>query len=618
MRRVPWTRQPPYPCPLDRHWISRGLVLAITPEWYATPNGVFPTIKVGSPANSPGKLGPATGFGTATAGNTNSYLTGPKISTKAGGYRSYIAQLYARSFGGGSLGRVFQPVSGSGADGSVSNDETMYIQGVSSDRLLYSRLASIGYYNQFLQPTSLALNVWQTIGFSHDQTDGASIVPVGYRDGIYEGTWSVTVGNGNFTLSLETAIAIGNRPSDVARTFDGQIGIQLFFDKFLSPQDHALLGKNPSLAFEPYTVFGMSPTYVTAQTLTQSSSYSNTNTFYTHTLAATVSLAQSARFDNSNGLAYSHTLTPGVRALTQSSRFDNANTLNYTHTLTPGVRALTQSARFDNSNSLAYTHTLAAAITLAQSSRYDNTNSLAYAHSLSASITLSQSSRFDNSNSLSYTHSISQVGGAQSLTQSARHDNDSTFYTHSLAAGAVGLTQSARFDNTNGLAYAHTLAASISLPQGARFDNANGLSYAHSLSASITLAQSARFDNSNGLAYQHSISQAGGTQSLEQSARYDNTNSLTYQHTVSAGTVTLDQSARFDNAAQFFAHTVVQAADQFIFPAYYENANGFYQHLIGDGSVEIASGGAFHPPRIDDPRKRRRRDDETLLVIGAI
>lgn len=34
--------------------------------------------------------------------------------------------------------------------------------------------------------------------------------------------------------------------------------------------------------------------------------------------------------------------------------------------------------------------------------------------------------------------------------------------------------------------------------------------------------------------------------------------------------------------------------------------------------IEFPTGGAFHPPRIDDPRKRCRRDDETLLVIGAI
>ena len=602
MRRVPWTRQPPYPVGID--WsnpITRNLVFA-----FEGANGQrCPISRLSAPLSSGntrdiGRYGIQQKFSGSQAGGSNNFGALKAISgaTQATWDVLFYLDNVSQS------AKVFQQ---------WNNNNQNWLIDTSGTGLLWVALDDDSGQRRRWDAT----NTFPTAGWyrlilvwAGGSSKRARINKVDITASLTEVNNTGTV-HGNNLDPLSIGVA---SDSPLA----GKVVFARMWTRALSVAEVVSLEDLPWQIFEPYTVFGMSPTYVTAQTLTQSSSYSNTNTFYTHTLAATVSLAQSARFDNSNGLAYSHTLTPGVRALTQSSRFDNANTLNYTHTLTPGVRALTQSARFDNSNSLAYTHTLAAAITLAQSSRYDNTNSLAYAHSLSASITLSQSSRFDNSNSLSYTHSISQVGGAQSLTQSARHDNDSTFYTHSLAAGAVGLTQSARFDNTNGLAYAHTLAASISLPQGARFDNANGLSYAHSLSASITLAQSARFDNSNGLAYQHSISQAGGTQSLEQSARYDNTNSLTYQHTVSAGTVTLDQSARFDNAAQFFAHTVVQAADQFIFPAYYENANGFYQHLIGDGSVEIASGGAFHPPRIDDPRKRRRRDDETLLVIGAI
>lgn len=582
MRRVPWTRQPPYPVGID--WsnpITRGLVIC----------------------NKGADL-----FDYANGSQVSANVTFPSKSIKSGGasWKFSGAQcLKSKTI-------------------SINGEYTYLAIAIPSS---VSTQAVIGWTatsaNSLWIPNgTICLHDGSVyVGTGVNPVVGTSYVIVAKQRGINSTIFvngKITKANSGVNPVFTNYINLGAREHSGGWAFSGDLLLGCVWNRELSDAESATLTKNPWQIFEPYTVFGMSPTYVTAQTLTQSSSYSNTNTFYTHTLAATVSLAQSARFDNSNGLAYTHTLTPGVRALTQSSRFDNANTLNYTHTVTPGVRALTQSARFDNANGLAYAHTLAAAITLAQSSRYDNTNSLAYAHSLSASITLSQSSRFDNSNSLSYTHSISQVGGAQSLTQSARHDNGSTFYTHSLAAGAVGLTQSSRFDNTNGLAYAHTLAASISLPQGARFDNANGLSYVHVLSASITLAQSARFDNSNGLAYQHSISQAGGTQSLDQSARYDNTNGLSYQHTVSAGTVTLAQSARFDNAAQFFAHTVVQAADQFIFPAYYENANGFYQHQIGDGSVEIASGGAFHPPRIDDPRKRRRRDDETLLVIGAI
>jgi hypothetical protein len=40
--------------------------------------------------------------------------------------------------------------------------------------------------------------------------------------------------------------------------------------------------------------------------------------------------------------------------------------------------------------------------------------------------------------------------------------------------------------------------------------------------------------------------------------------------------------------------------------------------LLDIFQAETDYGGAFHPPRTDDPRKRRRRDDEILIIIGAV
>ena len=40
--------------------------------------------------------------------------------------------------------------------------------------------------------------------------------------------------------------------------------------------------------------------------------------------------------------------------------------------------------------------------------------------------------------------------------------------------------------------------------------------------------------------------------------------------------------------------------------------------LLYRAQAETDYGGAFHPPRTDDPARRRRRDDETLLMIGAL
>lgn len=85
---------------------------------------------------------------------------------------------------------------------------------------------------------------------------------------------------------------------------------------------------------------------IAAQTLTQSSTYSNSNTFYSHALATSINLSQSSRFDNAQTF-YAHTLTPGAVALIQSARFDNSAGF-YSHSLTPGAVSLVQSARFDN------------------------------------------------------------------------------------------------------------------------------------------------------------------------------------------------------------------------------------------------------------------------------
>ena len=41
-------------------------------------------------------------------------------------------------------------------------------------------------------------------------------------------------------------MVIGNRPSDVARTFDGVVYLGLVYDRLLTDQDHAQLAANPA------------------------------------------------------------------------------------------------------------------------------------------------------------------------------------------------------------------------------------------------------------------------------------------------------------------------------------------------------------------------------------
>ena len=228
------------------------------------------------------------------------------------------------------------------------------------------------------------------------------------------------------------------------------------------------------------------------QTLVQSSTYSNTNSFYTHTLSAAITLPQTTRFDSTNTF---------------------------------------------------YTHALAASIGLAQSSRYDNTNTF-YTHALSASITLPQTARYDNSSTF-YTHTLSQTGGVQTLTQTARFDNSNTFYAHTLTPGAVTLAQTSRYDNSNSF-YTHSLLATIGLGQSSRFDNTNTF-YSHTLTpGAVTLVQSSRHDNANAF-YTHTLTP--GAVTLAQTARFDNSNAF-YAHTL-ATSIARAPSSGYDNVSRF-------------------------------------------------------------------
>jgi hypothetical protein len=166
------------------------------------------------------------------------------------------------------------------------------------------------------------------------------------------------------------------------------------------------------------------------QTLTQSSTFTNTSSFFAHTLT------------------YDQTLT-------QSATFTGTNTF-FTHTLARGAVTLTQSATYANTNSF-FTHTLAAgAVTLNQSSIYTNTNQF-FTHTLAAgAVTLTQSSAFTDTNQF-FTHAISQGGGAdQFLTQASTYTNTPSFFTHVAAAGEVVLSP-ALYSNAPSF-YQHTIS----------------------------------------------------------------------------------------------------------------------------------------------------------------
>ena len=257
------TSQPQTPTRLSSYWVSRGLVLAIQQDWYATPSGIFPLVRTNSPANLPSAKGRVSGFGTTYAGNTNSYLTGPVLTHPKSGWRSWFVLLYANSTGGSGFGRVFQHATGTGADG--AGGEAILCVGTTNE-LRYEKFPTLGssLVSEYKSPAAIPLNTWTSYGITHQQVF-TDTLPQGYKNGVAE-TWSILTacGAGSISASPPTSLAIGNRPSDTARTWDGMIGIQLYFDGALSAADHAAIHANPSQVFAGETI-ALFWTGVTAQ-----------------------------------------------------------------------------------------------------------------------------------------------------------------------------------------------------------------------------------------------------------------------------------------------------------------------------------------------------------------
>ena len=249
--------QPQFVTGLDPKWVKRGLVLAILPEWYATPQGVFPIAKYGTPATLSAVDGRVSAFGSAFAGNSNSYLAGPTLPHPKSGWRSVFVRLYAASTGGGGVGRIFQATVGTGVDGTGGEALYPYITG---GELLWTKWNYDTWYSQYKSPAPIPLNTWVSYGLTHDQRVGDT-VPQGYKNGSPE-TWLLATSNGanNLSSAPGTVMAIGNRPSDLLRSWDGMLGIQLYFDGKLSSADHAALHANPSRVFRGRTLSFSAPT----------------------------------------------------------------------------------------------------------------------------------------------------------------------------------------------------------------------------------------------------------------------------------------------------------------------------------------------------------------------
>lgn len=229
------------------------------------------------------------------------------------------------------------------------------------------------------------------------------------------GTHDLTTINGYINGVAGTPVLCGNR--DAGNTlrvgapgaytggirFRGWVLYWYVWNRTLSAAEVKSLSDNPRQIFQPQTsrIWVPSAGGAAEQTLTQSSSFTDTNTFYTHTLAATATLTQSSTHTNT-ATFYEHALAATI-TLDQSSTFTDTNTF-FAHDLTQAEQTLTQSATFTDSNSF-YTHALSFDQVLAQGDIFVDTNSF-YTHNLTYPQTLTQSSTYSNTNSF-YTHSVS-------------------------------------------------------------------------------------------------------------------------------------------------------------------------------------------------------------------
>jgi adhesin HecA-like repeat protein len=315
----------------------------------------------------------------------------------------------------------------------------------------------------------------------------------------------------------------------------------------------------------------------TSQALTPSL-FTNSNTFYTPTVAKGAVTLSPALFTNTNTF-YSPDVTTsgGVQTLTQTARFDNTNTFYsptirrilspalysntntfYGPTVTKGAVTLSP-ARYDNTNTF-YTATVTrGAITLAPT-LYTNTNTF-YSATVTTTKTLTPA-RYDNTNSF-YTATVTST---YTLTP-ARYDNTNTFYSPTVTqSGATELLPDL-YVNTNSF-YSPTVTRGAVTLSPARYDNTNSFYSATVTRGAVTLAP-ARYNNTNTF-YSATVIRAAVTLTP---ARYNNTNSF-YSPTVTQGAVTLSP-ARLNNANAFYSPTVSRAADV-LSPARLNNANTFY------------------------------------------
>ncbi len=238
-RRIPWTRQPPCPQPIDfSHPLSKDLVIANDRGINCLCMSSF--TRVGTKRgviNACESLGfnSTVGIGTTDSINTN-YNT-------HGTTRTYFALLMRTGAGGGNFGRVFEKrVAGAQVEALYNN--------ASDTRIYFLRTFSSGGGNWTTSNgVELPLNTLTTIALSFDESS-ATNDPKIYIGGVSQTILEPGTPYGSAVTNTDNYI-IGNRLNDNARCFDGWISLFFAWNRILSDNDIASLHLNPWQLFLP-------------------------------------------------------------------------------------------------------------------------------------------------------------------------------------------------------------------------------------------------------------------------------------------------------------------------------------------------------------------------------
>lgn len=432
--RPPWTRQPQVAVGIDgANPLAKGLIAA----WLgSTPRGTYAD---GTPAlvTETGTSSYAGGrFGLSRSNDRGQYLATSRTYTYPASNTPLTIAAWVKPAGGGT---AIDAIASLGAD--VNYSQFALYTNVVSNADIYLSTVGNDVYTSGGKFTGVE---WLSVVATFDGTGNFSTSTAKiYVNGISQslsGAGSVNA----LSVTSGRSIRLYMDQSTNSRAFRGSIGPVIIAQRGWSAADVVAFHSNPWQLWKPIERRIWVPSAgAGGQTLTPDL-FSNTNTFYSHTVTTGAVTLTPDLFTNTNNF-YTHTvssnysLTPDL--FTNSNTFYSATVTNlstlypdlftnsetfYTHVVTGGGGQTLEPELFSNSATF-YGPTITVGSVTLTASLFTNTNDI-YSHTVTSNYPLTPD-LFSNSSSF-YTPTISV--GAVTLTPSL-FTNSSTFYTHTIS-----------------------------------------------------------------------------------------------------------------------------------------------------------------------------------------